>query len=167
MNAMKWPDGRSLMLIEQAYGFEPLTDQPQRLYDIWDRWRDTRTMPSRQDVLPEDLRDLLPYVALMETAPDPGDCRYILTGTAVDAVTTKSYKARTIRETVALGDPSTLAEIVAFYGTVITTHAPSFSRGNMAYQDRGYIAFDRVLLPLSADGAAVDHILCGFFYQFS
>lgn len=155
------------MLIEQAYGFEPLTDRPQRLYDTWDRWRDTRAMPSRQDVLPEDLRDLLPYIALMEAAADPGECRYLLTGTVVDAMTTRPYKARTIRETLSLGNPGSLTEILAIYGEVITTQTPSFSRGTMAYQDRGYISFDRVLLPLSADGSGVDHILCGFFYQFT
>lgn len=153
------------MLIEDAYGFEPLTDKPQRFYDIWDRWRGARIMPARAEVMPEDLRDLLPYLALMQTAADPADCRYLITGTVVDVMTVRSYKGRTIRETLVTGDLTALAEIVAFYASVITSCQPSFSRGSMAYQERGYIAFDRVLLPLSSDSVHVDHILCGYFYQ--
>jgi hypothetical protein len=153
------------MLIKHAYGFEPLTDRPQRLYDIWDRWRGTRAMPARDAVLPEDLRDLLPYVALMLAATDPSECRYIITGTAVDAITVQSFKGRTIRETTAKGDPVRAAEILALYRDVITNLRPSFSRGSMAYQDRGHVIYDRVLLPLSADDTTVDHILCGFFYD--
>jgi len=153
------------MLIEHAYGFEPLTDRPQRLYDIWNRWRGERAMPAREAVVPEDLRDLLPYVALMEAAPDPAECRYIITGTAVDAITVQSFKGRTIRETMAKGNPTRSAEILALYGDAIANRRPSFSRGSMAYQDRGYVTYDRVLLPLSAGGLKVDHILCGFFYD--
>jgi len=153
------------MLIEHAYGFEPLTDRPQRLYDIWDRWRGDRAMPTREAVMPEELRDLLAYVALMEARTDPADCRYIITGTAVDAITVQSFKGRTIRETIAKGNPTRAAEILALYGDVITHRRPSFSRGSMAYQDRGYVIYDRVLLPLSADELKVDHILCGFFYD--
>lgn len=153
------------MLIEHAYGFEPLTDRPQRLYDIWNRWRGQRSMPAREAVMPEDLRDLLPYVALMEAAADPADCRYIITGTAVDAITIRSFKGCTIRETMAKGNPTRSAEILTLYGDVIANCRPSFSRGSMAYQDRGYVIYDRVLLPLSADGLKVDHVLCGFFYD--
>ncbi|HWT98635.1 MAG TPA: PAS domain-containing protein [Terriglobales bacterium] len=153
------------MLIEHAYGFEPLTDRPQRLYDIWDRWRGDRAMPAREAVMPEDLRDLLAYVALMEAGTDPADCRYLITGTAVDAITVQSFKGRTIRDTIAKGNPTRAAEILALYGDVIANRRPSFSRGSMAYQDRGYVIYDRVLLPLSAEGLKVDHILCGFFYD--
>lgn len=153
------------MLTELAPGFTPLSDRPQRLYDIWDRWRGARSMPSRRDVMPEDLRDLLPSVALMVTAEDPADCRYILSGTFVDTMAPKPLKGFTIRESVAMGDISALPTIVSFYGEVIKTCRPSLSRGSMAYQDRGYIAFDRMLLPLSNEGNTVDHILCGFFYN--
>ena len=153
------------MLIEHAYGFEPLTDRPQRLYDIWNRWRGEHAMPAREAVMPENRRDLLPYVALMGASSDPAECRYIITGTAVDVITVQSFKGRTIRETMAKGNPTRSAEILTLYGDVIANRRPSFSLGSMAYQDRGYILYDRVLLPLSANGVKVDHILCGFFYD--
>ncbi len=153
------------MQIEQAYGFEPLTDRPQRLYDIWDRWRGDRPMPSRREVMPEELRDLLRYIGLILVAPDPADCRYLISGTAVDMTCERSLKGMTIREIVALGRIESLAEIVGHYAEVIRSRKPNFSRGSMEYRERGYISYDRVLLPLSSDGQAVDHILCGFFYN--
>jgi hypothetical protein len=153
------------MLTELASGFVPLSDRPQRLNDIWDRWRGARAMPSRRDVMPEDLRDLLPSVALMVTAADPADCRYILSGTVVDTMAPRPLKGCTIRESVAMGDLTALPTITAHYANVIATRQPSLSRGSMAYHDRGYIAFDRMLLPLSDTDGTVDHILCGFFYN--
>jgi hypothetical protein len=153
------------MQTELADGFEPLSDRPKRLYDIWDHWRGARAMPSRKDVMPEELRDLLRCIVLMQAAADPTECRYIISGTEVDRASSQSLKGRTIREVLAMGNLTSLAEVAAIYGNVIATRQPSFSRGNMEYRDRGYISFDRVLLPLSTDGQSVDYILCGFFYN--
>lgn len=154
------------MQIEQSFGFQALTARPQRLFDVWDRWRGKRSMPSRRDVLPEDLRDLLPYVALMQVTPDPLDCRYLISGDAVDRASERGVKGMTIREVLAMGSPSVQDAFRELYGGVIDSGRPSFSRGSMDYRDRGYIKFDRVLLPLSADDRVVDHLLCGFFYDF-
>jgi len=160
-----------------ADGFEPLSDRPRRLYDIWNRWRGGRRMPARRDVLPEELRDLLPYIALMQATPNPLDCRYIISGDAVDRASDRGVKGMTIREVLAMGshgvagrngatgNRSIVEEISAMYGAVITDGEPSFSRGSMEYRDRGFITFDRVLLPLAVDGRTVDHLLCGFFYN--
>jgi hypothetical protein len=154
------------MLIEDICGFRPFTDRPQRLYDVWDGWRGDRPMPARRDILPEDLRDLLPYIALMQAMPDPLDCRYIISGEAVDRASERGVKGMTVREVLADGSVSIADQISAMYGAVIKSGTPSFTRGSMDYRDRGFITFDRVLLPLSADAQAVDHLLCGFFYNF-
>jgi hypothetical protein len=160
------PAKRDMMQIELPDGFTPLTDRPQRLYAIWDRWRGNRSMPSRMDVLPEELRDLLPYISLMQAADDPVESRYIISGEALDRASDRGIKGMTIREVLSMGSLSTLADIKAMYGAVIQHGKPSFSRGDMEYRDRGHIFFDRVLLPLSADDETVDHLLCGFFYNF-
>jgi len=154
------------MLIEDLCGFQPLTDRPKRLYDLWNRWRGDRSMPSRRDVLPEELRDLLPYIGLMQAGSDPLDCRYVISGDALDQASDRGVKGMSIREVLATSSASFVAEISAMYGVVIHGHKPSFSRGSMDYRDRGFITFDRVLLPLSSDGQMVDYLLCGFFYNF-
>lgn len=115
--------------------------------------------------MPEELRDLLRYIGLMQAASDPADCRYLISGTTVDMVCERSLKGLTIRDVVAFGRSSSLSEIVAPYAEVMRNRKPNFSRGSMEYRDREYISFDRVLLPLSNDGRTVDHILCGFFYN--
>ncbi|HVJ33664.1 MAG TPA: PAS domain-containing protein [Terriglobia bacterium] len=155
------------MRIEQSFGFQPLTERPQRLFDAWDRWRGKRSMPARRDVLPEELRDLLPYVALMQANPDPLECRYIVSGNAVDRASERGIRGMTIREVLAMGSPSIDDEIAAIYGGVINGGTPHFSSGSMEYRDRGFITFDRALLPLSPDDHAVDYLLCGFFYNFA
>lgn len=158
------------MSIGLADGFEPLSERPRRLYDIWNRWRGDRQMPARRDVLPEELRDLLPYIALMRASPDPLECRYIVSGNALDRASDRGIRGMTIREVLAMGSPGIAdgieGEIAAIYCEVINDGVPYFGRGSMEYRDRGFITFDRVLLPLSNDGQTVDHLLCGFFYNF-
>lgn len=144
---------------------EALPPQMRRLYAAWTRWRGTRRMPARSDIAPEDLRDLLPYVAIFSVAADAAECRYELAGTMIETVQGRPLKGLTIRDTVGPDAPYAVAGIASIYAAVIARGLPSVSRGSMSYQDRGYIEFDRLLLPLSADGIAVDHILAGIFYD--
>src|SRR3546814_19599704 len=55
----------------------------QRLFDYWDRIRGERAMPSRVDIDPTDIPDLLPDVALFDVEWEPLALRYRLVGTAV------------------------------------------------------------------------------------
>ena len=144
---------------------EALKPQVRRLYETWKRWCGARRMPTRADIAPDQLRDLLPFVAIFAAAPDAADCRYELAGTMIETVQGRSLKGLTIRDTVGPGAPYAVTGIASIYAQVIASALPSFSRGSMSYQDRGYIEFDRLLLPLGADGTAVDHILAGIFYD--
>jgi hypothetical protein len=144
---------------------EALKPQVRRLHEIWAGWRGTRRLPARGDIAPEELRDLLPFLAIFAVAPDAADCRYELAGTIIEMVQGRPLKGLTIRDTIGAGAPYAVAGIAAIYAQVIASGLPSISRGSMSYQDRGYIEFDRLLLPLSADDTAVDHILAGIFYD--
>jgi hypothetical protein len=139
--------------------------QVRRLHEAWTRWRGARRMPARRDIAPEELRDLLPFVAIFATAHDAADCRYELAGTMIEIAQGRPLKGLTIRETIGASAPDAVAAIAAIYAQAIASGLPSVSRGSMAYQDRGYIEFDRLLLPLSADDTTVDHILAGIFYD--
>jgi hypothetical protein len=53
--------------------------------DYWDSKRAGRRMPSRRDIEPTEILDLLPYVVLVDVEREPLDFRYRLVGTAVAA----------------------------------------------------------------------------------
>jgi hypothetical protein len=142
-----------------------LKPQLRRLHEAWTRWRGARRMPARRDIAPEELRDLLPFVAIFAVAPDAADCRYELAGTMIETAQGRPLKGLTIRDTIGPNAPDAVTGIAAIYAQVIASGLASVSRGSMSYQNRGYIEFDRLLLPLSADDAAVDHILAGIFYD--
>jgi hypothetical protein len=144
---------------------EALKPQLRRLYDAWTRWRGLRRMPARRDIAPEELRDLLPFVAIFAAAADAADCRYELAGTMIEQVQDRPLKGLTIRDTIGPNAPYAVTGIASIYAQVIASGQPSVSRGSMSYQNRGYIEFDRLLLPLSTDDATVDHILAGIFYD--
>lgn len=51
--------------------------------DYWDSKRVGRRMPSRRDIEPTEILELLPYVVLIDVERAPLDFRYRLVGTAV------------------------------------------------------------------------------------
>src|SRR5258708_8089804 len=87
---------------------EALAPQVRRLYEAWKRWCGTRRMPARADIAPEQLRDLLPFVAIFATPPDPAHGRYGLSVTIIDTLQARPLKRPTIPHTLRPPPPNTL-----------------------------------------------------------
>ena len=54
------------------------------LIEYWDALRGKRAYPSRSDVDPAAIRQLLPYTLLLDADPDEGKARFRLAGEAVN-----------------------------------------------------------------------------------
>ena len=54
-------------------------------FEYWMSKRAGRRMPSRSDIDPAEIADLLPNVILIDVKHDPLDFRYRLIGTVIDA----------------------------------------------------------------------------------
>lgn len=52
-----------------------------RAYEYWNTKRGDRSMPSRADIDPSEIRDLLPGIILVDVAHDPTRLTYRLVGT--------------------------------------------------------------------------------------
>src|SRR5215470_6786814 len=53
----------------------------QTLYDYWNTRRGAKSMPSRSDIDPVDLKPMLPNLILIDVVPDPRRYVYRLVGT--------------------------------------------------------------------------------------
>lgn len=133
-------------------------------YEVWDRLRGTRAAPARRDFGPEDFKFALPHMALVDVLRD-GDAdrprfRWRLVGTALDARLGRRLTGLPVEST----EDGVAASADEAYLTAARWMAPHHSRMRVRRGDGLRWRFERLVLPLSADGAAVDMLaVCVLF----
>lgn len=143
---------------------EAITDNVLRsLLSYWLGKRRPPRFPSRADIEPTEIPELLPHLILTDVMPD-GRFRYRLTGTSVDTHATVALAGKYIEE----------AFTARPYIDYINGLFDHVARGQIIYTE-GEFQVDREVterrlkrlgVPLSSDGARVDVVLFGQVYQF-
>lgn len=139
-------------------------DRLAALYSYWSDKRGDRSMPSRADVDPAELRGLLPHLLLLDVVDGGQDFRYRLVGTEIERHIGRQVTGRLIGEALS-GDY--LAYILSLHQRVLTEKAPVYSENSFGEGQPGYglvAAYKRayrLMLPLAKDGRTVDMLLCG------
>ena len=123
----------------------------------WHRLRGLRPLPSRTDLNPMEIPDLLPYVMLIDVLSDPLDFRFRLLGTEHDQIVGGDYRGRRFSELphTAAGNP-----IWEQFARVVAERRPVC--GEVSYvgrDDHVSRRFEHVLMPMSCDGTRVDLIM--------
>jgi len=129
------------------------------LYAYWQSKRVDGRLPARADIDPIDLRRLLPHLALIDVLRESTDLdfRYRLTGTEIVERAGRDPTGRTFSD-LYTGDY--LETAIATYREVVDTAEPLLSeRTYPLVPDREFLRYDRLLLPLAADGRTVDMIM--------
>ena len=129
----------------------PFMRQP---FAYWLARRGTREMPSRDDLDPLEMRGWLPQTMLFEPLEN-GDFRTRLVGTDVRERVGVEMTGRLASE---LPIPrETALSVVAEFRDVMRGRQPTYRRHEHASLLTGKpIRFERLLMPLSSDGARVD-----------
>ncbi len=124
------------------------------LYAYWRRKKGERIAPRRADIAPDEIKELLPWVFLMEI--DGERLRFRLVGTAV----TEEYGGKL---TGLYFDEVDLDHVAGTgeYQKSARDVLPVVSRWNYTKKDGRRLDYERLILPLSADGKTVDMFLCG------
>jgi len=132
-----------------------------RLYDYWLSKKGDRKWPRRADILPEEITDILPWVFLMERVGKR--LRYRLVGEEVRQM----YGAKLIGMFM---DEVDFDHITAAYiGEYerAEREGPVLKKWKFTKLDGRHLEYERIILPLSSDGATVDMFLgaaVGFGY---
>ena len=140
---------------------EPQDQTLQTLLSYWREKRGERTAPSRADIEPERLAPLLPYLALYDVLD--GDFRVRLFGTGLVLAYDGNITGKLMSDCDLNGINAQLAEQLT---EVVRERRPNVLRAKLAKEtDNRYLRYERIALPLSADGETVNMILCGYHVE--
>jgi hypothetical protein len=122
----------------------------------WQEKAGTAAMPSRAQIDPIEMRSFLRKILIIDVMAN-GDFVYRLCGTEITEANHQDLTGRRADE-ASLG--ASAPQFLDAYRRTIAAREPVFFIGRMWWQDRGYVSFEQVMLPLSSDGQAVDKLLC-------
>jgi hypothetical protein len=131
------------------------------LYAYWVGKKGSRTAPPKAAIRTEELPPtLLPYLALLDVIGEPPRFRIRLFGTGLSAAYGEDVSTKFLDEI----DLSTIGpDILTYLTALVRERRPQAVRVQLRKQvDGRRIEYERIGLPLSEDGAAVNMILCGF-----
>jgi hypothetical protein len=144
-----------------VFGDSPEGQRLGAIFRYWASKRRGRTMPSRADIDPLELRSYLPQLVLLDVEGDPPRFRYRLVGTEVTRV------RRGLRNSDPTGrfvDEVThhqgTGAVLAHYRRVVAERKPSTDAGTYPPSpERPWLRFSRLVMPLSRDDVTVNMLL--------
>ena len=126
------------------------------VFDYWDRKRGTRFAPARADLDWFDMAAWRPGIVIVEVVRYPDMLIYREVGQcAIDA----RGSDPTGKSVIAGYFGSSVGDVLENYRLVIKEHRAVYDFDHTPTEDGREIEKETILLPLSADGAAVDHVL--------
>lgn len=134
-----------------------------RLLVYWrEKCRD-RSMPSRADIVPSELREHLASLVILDVLPGGMEFRYRLIGTLVSQYFMKDNTGKTVTEAFT---PETVPHlrdrVLGVMRKVVRDKAVVLSIGEPGTLGPRTEDFQTLCMPLSDDGENVHHILMGF-----
>ncbi|GAB4375953.1 MAG: hypothetical protein Kow00114_39400 [Kiloniellaceae bacterium] len=133
-----------------------------RLYDYWRARCRNGGCPSRRDIDPLDIPELLPNLFLLDVIGDAEDFVFRLAGTLVEDVFSMSLRGKSIA--VIHKDAGTPVP-VAQHIEVARGAGPRYREGMVLVSGREHWKTQRLLLPLSSDGRRIDVLMGGAVFR--
>jgi hypothetical protein len=128
------------------------------LFSYWLAKKGARIAPAREEIQPDEIVSILPFVALIDLAGPERRLRYRLIGTELDRLFGIGLTGRFLDET----DFDGLRPLVmADYMKVAEAAEPSWTRWKFLTGKGRLLEYERIALPLSADGRTVNMLLVG------
>ncbi len=125
----------------------------QQVYDYWLRKRGTRLAPKREDMKPEDLKYVLPYIYILDVVGPPYRFRYRLAGTGFVEEYGGNVTGKFADE-IDLDDVGNL--ILDEFAEVARDARPMAAKWDYTKRDGRHLNYEHLILPLSSDGKKID-----------
>lgn len=119
-------------------------------------------VPSRADIDPADIPNLLSNVILIDVQRAPIRFRARLCGTEVDRLVGRNFTGCYLDDMTA---GYFERDILLDYAEVVLHKKPKVARRSIPTANGNWLRYQRLLLPLSSDGWAVDKLLGGVYGQ--
>jgi len=137
---------------EQRLHAEPL----RTLYGYWQKLRGNRAAPSRADVDPSHIVTVLPHIGLFDVEANPRRYRIRLMGTRIVSWYGCDLTGRYLDE-IDFGTAESFT--FAILDGVVDRMVPGYMSGAYTKQDGRTIRYERLYMPLSADGTKVNMVI--------
>lgn len=125
------------------------------LHEYWLSRRRGRLMPSRADIDPADIAQLLPHIALVDIEHEPFRVRYRVVGTRLVQYVGHDFTGLYLDE-VKFTKPD---ELLALYRRAAQDRAPTFRSSTWRGRDGVVWGVENAILPLSEDDVRVTQCL--------
>ncbi len=139
-------------------------DRHQRAFAYWRSKAPGGRLPGRREIDPLEVPDLLPWLTLVDVVWDQERlrlrCRLVGTG-----VSTRFGRDITGLYAEKVYPKAYLAQALETYGAIIESRRPHLSRHRIPVEGREHAEYDRLILPLAADGDTVDMFLSCFAFD--
>jgi hypothetical protein len=148
-----------------AMGTVELLDAPsaKSLYDVYAYWlakKGAAIAPPRAALTPEEMVQWLPWLALLDVIGEPPRFRVRLFGTGLVNAYGEEITGKWMDEC----DLNWVTDLLLAQMTkVVRERQPNVLRARWTkVSDRRYLDYERIALPLSADGETINMILCAY-----
>lgn len=123
------------------------------LLDYWQGLPHGDAFPGRADIVPSRIKQILPFLMLVDAVGPPPRFRWRLLGTAITQVMGRDNTGRWFDE---LYTPEVLARMIEIYSLAIERRCPVRYTGTFDLAGKDHISFESLHLPLAdADGRIV------------
>lgn len=122
-------------------------------FDYWNKKRGKRRLPSRHDIDPAEIVEILPHVFLLDVQQVPLDFRYRLIGTKMDEHMTGSYTGLWMSQIPHQTAPSRIWDACR---RVVEEIMPLSSDTPYVGKNKDFLTTEDLIMPLSDDGETVD-----------
>jgi hypothetical protein len=133
-----------------------------QLAAYWQAKKGERLAPARVDLDPIEIPALMPHLMLLDVEPDTRRVRFRLMGTAITNGLGRDLTGRYLDE---LPLNKIQRAMHAEYQRVAQSAAPACSTWEYTREDGRHVRLERIVLPLSTDGATIDMMLGGIVFD--
>ena len=133
-----------------------------RLHEYWQHQCKDGKLPRRADIAPDQIRDLLPNIMIVDVEHNPLRFRYRLVGTRVVEYNGVEFTGRYLGE---IGWPEE-QDLIDSYAFVVSSRRPFFGLLDWGLVTGALGRCEFARLPLSEDGELVTQILAMEDYDF-
>ena len=147
------------------------TDNPilDAFFAHWTSKRGARTMPSRGDIKPGEVKSYLGWLCFMEALPNYSDFRFRLIGSRVAEFFLGEATGLTVKEAYAsanAGAEATANVLWILRKTCRARHPMRVTGDGGEWSGHFFPDYDALYLPLSDDGTTANMVMCGFSFNY-
>lgn len=137
--------------------------------DYWNKKRADRSMPSRGEIVPGQLKKYLGWLCFVEALPEYEDFRFRLVGSRVAEYFLSDATGLTVKEAYAAAKAGRVAtdSVLWIFRKTCSSRVPMrVTGGGGEWRGQFFPDYDALYLPLSENGVTSNMVMCSFTFNF-